>query len=268
MCAHSTNSPRSILKEQYDWLSLRVGEFRDTLDEQIELGKDFLSIAESGWDFNPRFHTDERRFAVREFAHLDLNCLLYDVERNVAEIMRILDAPEKGVLWEEKAEKRKALMNRYMLNSKDNVYYDYNFKKDNHSKVVSCASLYPYAVGISTDKEGAKKVLEKLELPFGLAACEYRVEQESYLQWDYPSMWPSNVYFAYNALKNVGLDEDAERIARKYMQTVERCFETSGALWEKYDAVSGTVSVTKEYETPEMMGWTAGVYRYLEEKLG
>lgn len=34
-------------------------------------------------------------------------------------------------------------------------------------------------------------------------------------------------------------------------------------LWEKYDASVGVVSVTKEYKTPEMMGWTAGVYLYL-----
>ena len=33
------------------------------------------------------------------------------------------------------------------------------------------------------------------------------------------------------------------------------------------DAKSGIVSVTQEYETPEMMGWTAGVYRFLEDDL-
>ena len=80
-------------------------------------------------------------------------------------------------------------------------------------------------------------------------------------------MWPSNVYFAYNALKNVGLIEDAKRIAQKYMETVERCYAETGVLWEKYDASIGKVSVTREYDTPEMMGWTAGVYRYLEEEL-
>lgn len=265
--AFGTNSSRSVLLEQYVWLSKRVDEYRESVDEQIELGRDFLSIAESGWDFNPRFHTQERRFAVRDFAHLDLNCLLYDVERKIAQIMRILDAPKKGELWDIKAERRKALVNKYMLNEKDGVYYDYNFKTREFSPVTSCASLYPYAMGISTDKAGALAALKKLELPYGLSACEYRGENEKYLQWDYPSMWPSNVYFAYNALKNVALEEDARRIAKKYMQTVERVFESTGALWEKYDAVQGKVSVTNEYETPEMMGWTAGVYRYLEEEL-
>jgi neutral trehalase len=31
-------------------------------------------------------------------------------------------------------------------------------------------------------------------------------------------------------------------------------------LWEKYDTLTGAVSVAKEYESPEMLGWTAGVY--------
>ena len=133
--------------------------------------------------------------------------------------------------------------------------------------MVSCASFYPFAVGLSDNKEAAKAVLKRLELSYGLAACEYRGENAQYLQWDYPSMWPSNVYFAYVGLKRVGLMEDAERIAKKYLNTVEKCFEQTGSLWEKYDASEGGVSVTQEYETPEMMGWTAGVYRFLEEDM-
>lgn len=77
-------------------------------------------------------------------------------------------------------------------------------------------------------------------------------------------MWPSNVYFAYVGLKRIGLEEDASRIAKKYIDTVERCFEQSGSLWEKYDALKGTVAATKEYDSPEMMGWTAGVYCFLK----
>jgi hypothetical protein len=38
-------------------------------------------------------------------------------------------------------------------------------------------------------------------------------------------------------------------------------------LWEKYDAVRGGMGVSTEYGTPEMMGWTAGVYVYFCEEL-
>ena len=34
----------------------------------------------------------------------------------------------------------------------------------------------------------------------------------------------------------------------------------SGNLWEKYNVVTGEVSTAKKYDTPAMMGWSAGVY--------
>jgi alpha,alpha-trehalase len=42
-------------------------------------------------------------------------------------------------------------------------------------------------------------------------------------------------------------------------------FEVKGDLYEKYDARDGSVSVTSEYETPSMLGWTAGVYAFLKD---
>lgn len=68
-------------------------------------------------------------------------------------------------------------------------------------------------------------------------------------------------------LKRIGLFDDAKRVAEKYVLTVEKVFEKTGRLWEKYDAVTGEVAVTCEYETPPMMGWTAGVYRYFVEEI-
>ena len=268
---YGTNGTKSNLLLQYDGFAERVGVSKEageagkTDQEKITFVTDLMCIAESGWDFNPRFHTPERKFAVREFAHLELNCLLYDVEQKISQMFEVLGEKEQSGVYSAYAEERKKKMEHYMHDRKSGIFYDYNFEKNSFSSVTSCASLYPFAVGLSDDKEAAKKILEKLELPYGLAACGYRGEDAEYLQWDYPSMWPSNVYFAYVGLKRIGLEEDANRIADKYLQTVERCFEQTGALWEKYDAKKGIVSVTREYETPEMMGWTAGVYRFLEE---
>ena len=81
-------------------------------------------------------------------------------------------------------------------------------------------------------------------------------------------MWPSNVYMACTALSALGLEEDAARVARKYVDAVDELFEKTGSLWEKYDARDGAKSVTGEYETPAMMGWTAGMYLYLGGRYG
>lgn len=260
---HESNTGKLWYYKEFD-RRLTYTEEEKKLDKD-EFVSGLLAIAESGWDFNPRFQKSGNRFAACDFAHLDLNCVLYDAEKKAGELFAVIGETEKSAFYTEKAEKRKTLIQKYMFNSKDGIYYDYDYKANAFSSVISAASLYPYALGISTDAVGLKKVLERLELPYGLAACEYRGENEKYWQWDYPSMWPTNVYFCCEGLKNCGLTEDMERISEKYTDTVERCFEQTGELWEKYDAKNGVVSVTPEYKTPTMMGWTAGIYRYFQE---
>ena len=265
--AYSTKANKAELKEVCKWLCLRIGEeVPEDDEEKIHLARNLYAIAESGWDFNPRFRTEESRFATDEFVHLELNCILYDAEQKAAEMFRVLRREEEAKEFELHAAWRRERMERYMKDSKTGIFLDYNFRRDSLSSVVSCASLYVYAVGISDDKEAAKKVLQRLELPHGIAACEER-PGDTYLQWDYPSMWPTNVYFACMGLRRIGLIEDAKRLAKKYCDTVDKCFNETGLLWEKYDATEGTVSVPREYETPAMMGWTAGVYLALGELL-
>ena len=74
-------------------------------------------------------------------------------------------------------------------------------------------------------------------------------------------------YIVVKALENYRYTEHSERIANKYISLVENQFEKTGRLWEKYDAVTGGIGESAEYETPEMMGWTAGVYVYFDEEL-
>lgn len=256
-----------LLRDRFELCRRTEIPMPETEEEQARLSYNLYSIAESGWDFNPRFHTDDEMFATDEFVHLDLNGILYDAETKGAEMLALIGRAEDSEKLLMRAEKRLELMKRYMLDETTGIYMDYNFERDEFSKVVSAASMYPFAFGISDDKEAAEKVLKKLELEFGLAACEDYPDEHVY-QWGYPMMWPSNIYFTVTGLRRIGLEEDARRIATKYVETVERCFEQSGTLWEKYDASKGIVPETNDYETPAMMGWTAGVYQIMTEWLG
>lgn len=78
-------------------------------------------------------------------------------------------------------------------------------------------------------------------------------------------MWPAATCLAYMGLKNLGLNAEAARIAGKYVSVAGKIFEETGRLWEKYDALTGKIAVTSEYDTMPMMGWTAAVYRYFAE---
>ncbi len=262
---YGTNAARVELKNACGWLCQRVDEkLPEKEEERIHLARNLYAIAESGWDFTPRFRTEESGFAADEFAHLDLNCNLYDAEQKAAEMFRLVERSKEAEVLEERAKLRKERMDRYMRDPHTGIYFDYNFKRDRLSSVLSCASFYVYTAGISDDAQAAKEALRRLELTHGLAACEER-PGDTYLQWDYPCMWSSNVYFATQGLLRIGLAEDAKRIAGKYVNTVDKCFAETGLLWEKYDGTSGKVSVTNEYETPAMMGWTAGVYLEMQE---
>lgn len=265
--AYGTGLCRARLLLDYPWLSERVGHFVEDgdMEGKIALSRDLFSIAESGWDFNYRFRTERSPFDARAFAHLDLCSLLFDVEQKLALMKEQLGDSDAAARYRAAAEHRRSLMDTYMRDPQTGIYYDYNFVSGVRSDILSAASIYPYAVGISDDQEGLLATLRALELPCGLGACAYRGEGERYLQWDFPSMWPSNVYFAYVALHRLGLDADARRIGEKYIHAVDAVYRATGDLFEKYDARDGSVSVTSEYETPAMLGWTAGVYAFLKD---
>ena len=61
-------------------------------------------------------------------------------------------------------------------------------------------------------------------------------------------------------LNNYGYTDDAKRIAQKYVTLAEKVFDETGALWEKYNVVDGSINVNNEYKMPTMLGWSAGVY--------
>lgn len=146
------------------------------------------------------------------------------------------------------------------------IYLDYNMKTGKFSKLLSAVSFYPYTFGVSTEQSSALKVLKQLELPYGLSAAINR-GKDTYFQWDYPCMWPAATCLTYMGLKNIGLTKEAKRLAEKYKTVVFDIFEKTGRIWEKYDALNGQVAVTSEYATMEMMGWSAGVYRFFVEEL-
>lgn len=263
--SYGTNGTEEEVFSNYNWHHNRVKESSDIKEEQYVIGKDIMAIAESGLDFNMRFKTEKSKIAAHEFIHLDLNCILYAVEKKLSEMCAVTGRNAESNSFIKAAERRKSLINRYLFDKDKGIYLDYNVERNHFSSVLSAISFYPYTFGLSDDKCGAKAVLERLELAHGLSACENRGD-DLYYQWDYPCMWPYTTYLVYRGLLNVGLSEDAERIAEKYVKAVEDNFAATGRIWEKYDARNGNIAVTSEYKTPEMMGWSAAMYRFFVER--
>lgn len=257
MCDDKTNTYEAIMNH-YKYLNNRVYEYSDDPKIQYEIGRDIIAVAESGLDFNARFKTKDRLMAASEFAHLDLNCWLFAVEIRLSEMLSIIGRSIESNQFKELAEKRKELINKYFFDEKQGMYVDYHLNDGTHSHVITAASLYPHAMGITNDKESALKVFKQLELECGVSTAACRNERQ-YYQWDYPVVWGETTFIVYLALLNVGDKEDAERIMKKYMSTIEKQFEKTGLLWEKYDARDGSI-MNVEYDAPPFMGWTASTY--------
>ena len=226
-------------------------------------GKNILAEAESGWDFCARF---EGR--CHEYNAVDLNALLWFDEKFLAFSARELGVGD-GAEWEQKATQRYAKMAE-LMRGEDGVFYDYSYAEKKRSAVRSAASFFPYFVGMCDTDAGVNALLDALELPFGVQASE-RVGDTAF-QWAQINGWPCLQLVAVEGLLRVGRDVDATRLAEKYVCAVEQTFVKTGKLFEKYNLLEGSADAVSEYGTPEMMGWTAGVYltlkHFLEERAG
>ena len=220
--------------------------------DREELGSNVLAECESGWDFSPRFN-----HRCTEYAPIDLNCIMYINEMVIATFESDLIEKQK---YENFALLRKQKMLKYMFNGE---FLNDAIPEKTVSNTVSVATLFPFLVGIQSDKITLKKLLYRLECKNGISACEKQNYNNTIYQWGYPNMWAPLVYFAFFALKQSGLIVDANRIGEKYLTAVEKTFEKTLKLWEKYDAETGEKATVNEYTETQMLGWTAGVYNLL-----
>ena len=220
--------------------------------DREELGSNVLAECESGWDFSPRFN-----HRCTEYAPIDLNCIMYINEMVIAAFESDLIEKQK---YENFALLRKQKMLKYMFNGE---FLNDAIPEKTVSNTVSVATLFPFLVGIQSDKITLKKLLYRLECKNGISACEKQNYNNTIYQWGYPNMWAPLVYFAFFALKQSGLIVDANRIGEKYLTAVEKTFEKTLKLWEKYDAETGEKATVNEYTETQMLGWTAGVYNLL-----
>ncbi len=220
-------------------------------------GLQVLSEAESGWDFTPRFSG-----RCHEYNPVDLNSLLYFLECYLGRTERTLGLGD-GDRWDTLAAARRERMHQ-LLTGEDGLLYDYCYTTGTRSRVLSCASFYPYFVGLCTDPEPLTRALAVLELPYGLQAT---ADCPGNFQWGPQNGWACLQLIAIEALEHAGRKADALRIAQKYTATVERSFASTGRLWEKYNVHTGDRNAVGEYGTPEMLGWSAGVYLACRAKL-
>lgn len=239
----------------------RIQCFEENPDYE-KIAQNMLAEGESGWDYTPRYNN-----RALDFIQIDLNSLLYALEQNMARFAEVLGNGEKE-LWLERAENRKSLINKYLWCEERQTFLDRNYITGEWSPVFSGASYFSMLCGVATDVQAAsmQKLLPLIEHEHGIACCEQHDLKGAY-QWDYPNCWAPIEQAVIAGLKNYGYTEDVKRLCKNYTTMLENVFAQTGNLWEKYNAVDGSINVTNEYEMPTMLGWTAGTYLYCLENL-
>ncbi len=227
-------------------------------DGYADFAENIIAECESGWDFGSRFN-----LKCKCFVPADLNSNLYLYEKLMSGFSLILKNGHEDK-WKKRAEQRKELMNKYLWNG--DFFSDYNYVENHMSEVFSAAAFHPLWAQIA-DNEQAQSTylhLNRIEREHGIAACE-KTENAGVFQWAYPNAWAPLQYIVIFGLDNYGYIDDALRISDKYVSAVNSIFNETNNLWEKYNAVDGSINVVNEYDMPDMLGWTAGVYLSCEE---
>ena len=246
-------------EKHYESICRRLS-YKVPMDDHMLFAKSFLTDCESGWDFTPRCFAKQTTSVF-----VDLNSLLYIFEKNMAKFAVILNIDEKEQ-WTAASQNRKKLMEKLLWNGSS--FVDYDYESDIHSSVFSVASFYPLWAGLADEKqaESTVKRLCEIECEYGVSTCA-KNNHPAQFQWDYPTGWPPLQYIMIRALARYGYMEDAARIAHKYVTVIEKLFNQTGMLWEKYHVLTGDNKTEADYNSREMMGWSAGVYLYAKEFL-
>ena len=239
-----------------DLMVERMGYRPDVSD--YDLARGLYAVGASGWDMNPRM-----TYRAYEIIPADLNTLIYSIESNMAYFASELGNGEDEK-WSCRKEVRRENMRRILL-GKDGLFHDYDTALGIITPYVSVAVLYPLYFGLASADEAkmALKILTMLETDFGIVTCERLDSIKGHFQWGYPNGWPPMQIIAVGGLLRYGYIDEAVRVAEKFVALIEDAFDKTGHLWEKYDVVRGCAEALIEYETPPMLGWTYGAYRYL-----
>ncbi|MEK7153408.1 MAG: trehalase family glycosidase, partial [Patescibacteria group bacterium] len=235
-----------IAKQEYEtvWMGTRKPNARQVY-QGLSRYYDFnylhdIAETESGWDMTPRFGRKALNYLT-----VDLNALLYKYEMDFAHAARIFDDPKEAAKWEHKAKDRKDKMNRLMWDQGRGLFYDYNYVKEKRGNVSSLAAYYAMWAGMVDDKQAAAlvKALRRFEQKGGLTTTDSLplgqfVPGSTPTQWAYPNGWAPLHFLVVKGLQRYGYEQDARRIAMKWLKCNLQWFNEHGVFLEKYNVVS------------------------------
>lgn len=243
-------------------------DIEDNQNTSEEFYRNIRSACESGWDFSSRWFADGETIQTIEtlnLAQIDLNCLLWHLEATLARSSELQNFTEKYKYYTQRAAVRRQMIDNYFWDENTGIYRDYHTKKHKNTPSENIAALYPLFLGLA-NAEQAKKVAEAIAEKFLYQGGLVTTTKQSGQQWDLPNAWAPYQWIGFKAMKNYGFDELAETIKNNWCSNVERVYNNTGKLMEKYNALdTETIAGGGEYPNQDGFGWTNGVYLKLKQ---
>jgi alpha,alpha-trehalase len=149
-------------------------------------------------------------------------------------------------------------MDKCMWDEEKGMYFDYDIKKKQHTGYESATTFWAMWAGVCTPRQATilvEKALPKFEQLGGLASGTEESRGPVGLsrpnrQWDFPYGWAPQQILAWTGLLRYGFEDDAQRLAYRWIYMVTRAFvDFNGVVVEKYDVTSPSDPhrVTAEY---------------------
>lgn len=227
-----------------------------------QLFSDLRAACESGWDFSSRWLRDSDDLTTiytTEILPVDLNCLLYFLEKTIAKAYELKNDLASKLIYNNLATTRKELIQKYFWNEQTGFFHDFDFVKKEQTSALTMAGVFPLFFKIAS-QEQADQCMQIIKKDFLKAGGLVTTPITSGQQWDAPNGWAPLQWVGIQGLRNYGFDELAEDCAQRWQKLNTDVYHRTGKLLEKYNVEdTSLLSGGGEYEVQDGFGWTNGV---------
>ena len=221
--------------------------------------------AESGWDFSTRWMRDSsdlRTLETTELIPIDLNALLFNLERTIAAFRRFRHQQADSavaVSFTDRATRRQRALRALAYEPLEGFFYDVRWRSGarvNRPSLAAAAVLYFDVASPDEGRHTADKLGRELLKSGGFSTTKVVSGQ----QWDAPNGWPPLEWMTIEGVRKYGRAGLADSARTRWLALNRRTYRSTGRMMEKYDVVNPNRRAGGgEYATQDGFGWTNGV---------
>ncbi|HXS56730.1 MAG TPA: alpha,alpha-trehalase TreF [Hanamia sp.] len=243
-------------------------QLAQAVEDKKSMFRHLRAGAESGWDYSSRWFRNKNDFSSIRAAGIipvDLNCLLFNLEKTIAEAYQLSGDKNTSEKYITLMNTRKKAIDQFCWNEQEGFYFDYDYVNGAQTKSWTLAAAFPLYFGTAS-KEQAGRVSLHLKEKFLSAGGLITTTETTGQQWDAPNGWAPLQWIAIQGLVKYGFTSLAKDITQRWLSINQKVFNDTGKMMEKYNVVSTNLEAGGgEYPAQDGFGWTNGVYLALDK---